>query len=737
MSKKIASPLVCVLICSVSALAQSEGYDNRSFARLSYVSGETHVQRAGDMGFEAGTVNLVLVEGDKLATQNGRAEVSFVGLNVLRLDGSSQVEFVNLPRDAVEPFKLHLYSGSLYLRVSRLSSDKEFEVHTPDASLYILTEGLFRVDVLANRQTRFAAVEGEAETAGEERSVTLRPGQSVMASEGRFLAGPEALSASRDEFDRWSLSRDALMAGNRSESSYLPEELHEYGAELAENGQWRYEADYGYVWVPRVRYYDDWRPYTYGRWVWYPIIGWTWIPYESWGWCVYHYGRWHWSLSLGWYWIPTRHWGPAWVHWYGDYRYIGWCPLNRWNRPTVVINNRFYGRYGRSDYSVRNRALVVVNRRQLQAPRIAAVALRGEALDRLGSVTLSARQPAVAPSISRGGKFSVEAARTFALSKGRSIERTFGERKAGVPSARRPPEGQRSLRSDKNAPAVLPRTTAGRKAPAAKSTDGRVARQEISNRTSGRIREYALPGRASGAPGPAVRSKTASPAGSSRSAPQVRSYASRDRRTTASPSVGTGNRKMSAPGEFQSQTPSRAGVSKRAVSPVQRRTSNISPNRKTTSYSSRSSSARPSSSRGFVNPRVSSPSFSNTRSRSESSTAPRRTVNTNRRAAVPTPRSYSKPSSSRPSYRLTSPATRSSSTRTYSSPSRSSQRRSSISSSSRSRSSSRSFSSPRTSSRSSRSISQRSRSSASVSRSRSSSARSSSSSKSARSSRRK
>lgn len=735
MRKRIATPLVFVLISSVSALAQSEGYDNRSFARLSYVSGETHVQRAGDMGFEAGAVNLVLVEGDKLATQNGRAEVNFAGLNVVRLDGASQLEFVNLPRDGIEPFKLHLFSGSLYLRVSRMSSDKEFEVHTPDASLYVLTEGLFRVDVLENQQTRFSAIEGEAETAGGERSFTLRPGQSVAAFEGRFLAGPEALSASRDEFDRWSLSRDALMAGNRSESSYLPDELDEYEAELAENGQWRYEADYGYVWVPRVRYYDDWRPYSYGRWVWYPIIGWTWIPYEPWGWCVYHYGRWHWSLSLGWYWIPTRHWGPAWVHWYWDYRYVGWCPLNRWNRPTVVINNHFYGRYGRSDYSVHNRALVVVNRRQLQAPRIASVALRGEALNRLGSITLSARQPSIAPTVSRTGKLSAEAARTFNLSRGRTIERTFGGRDAAGKGVRRTQDVQRSLRSSKSSPGALPRTLSPRSEPQGRSVAGRASQKGISSRTSSGVREYALPGRAGGAPGPAVRSKTAAPSGALRSAPQVRSYASRDRRTAAGPSVGTGSRKMSAPGEYLSRTPSRTGVSKRAVAPVRQRAPNVSPTRKTTASSSRSSSSRSSSSVGFVNPRKSSPLLSN-RSRSGSSTAPRRAITGNRRTAVSTPRSYSKPSYSRPSYRLTSPAPRSSSARTYSSPSRSSQRRSSISSPSRSRSSSRSISSPRTSSRSSRSLSRSSRSSASVSKSRSSSSRSSSS-RSARSSRRK
>ena len=82
-------------------------------------------------------------------------------------------------------------------------------------------------------------------------------------------------------------------------------------------------------------------PITYGRWAWYPIIGWTWVSYEPWGWCTSHYGRWGWGADLGWYWIPQNHWawGPAWVHWYWDNDYIGWCPLSYYNYPAVIVNN--------------------------------------------------------------------------------------------------------------------------------------------------------------------------------------------------------------------------------------------------------------------------------------------------------------------------------------------------------------------------------------------------------------
>jgi hypothetical protein len=416
---------VCVLLLPLAIRAQSEeGYDSRSYARLSYISGEVNVQRAGDMGYEAGTVNLALIEGDKLAIQDGRAEVSLGRQNFIRLDRLSQLEFANLPRDGYEPYKIHLMNGRLYLRISRLGQEKEFELHTPDASFYILETGLYRLDVTEKGETRLAVVEGRLEAAGETGSLEVGSGQSLVAKNGNLMSRPDNLYAEADDFGRWNQSRDSLLA-SRNSSSYLPQELDEYGSELDEYGDWHYEADYGYVWVPEVDRYHDWHPYYYGRWVWYPIIGWTWVPDEPWGWSVYHYGRWHWRLGLGWYWTPTRYWGPAWVHWYWNNDYLGWCPLNRWNRPAVVINNIFYPNYGNTTHSVHNRALTVIRRNQLQARRISDVALRGESLERIGRVSLSGRQPNFSPAVLRSGQRYDQARRTFQQSAGRPVERVY------------------------------------------------------------------------------------------------------------------------------------------------------------------------------------------------------------------------------------------------------------------------------------------------------------------------
>ncbi len=378
------------------ALAADEAYYSGSFARLSYVQGDVRVDRGQELGVESGEVNFVLTAGDKLETEDGLAEVSFGQNNFLRIDRYSLAEMVRLPESGYEDASFHLYRGRFYLRISFLAREKGFSLHTPDASFYILEEGLYRFEVDEEGRTEAAVVEGRLETAGQEESIVLNPGDSVVAEDG-YLLDSGRYRFPDDDFERWNERREELLAGaSYDSSSYLPEEIREYEPELASNGRWVYERPYGYVWVPVVTHVD-WRPYLYGRWVWYPRIGWTWVSAEPWGWAVYHYGRWHWRLGLGWYWIPTVHWGPAWVHWYWDSDIVAWCPLSYWNRPVVIINNHFYDRYHDHYIPVHSRALVMVSRHQLQAPHYSRDLIRPEALRGVERIRLEARQPQIKP----------------------------------------------------------------------------------------------------------------------------------------------------------------------------------------------------------------------------------------------------------------------------------------------------------------------------------------------------
>lgn len=449
--RKVLAFIACfALFVSFASSSEQENSYSYSYARMSYVKGDVFIQRAEDLGYEEGVVNLPVVEGDKLGTREGRAEIHFGKRNYLRIDSFTQIDFINLPRRGYDQIKLHLLSGKIFLRVNFLEEEKNFEIHTPDASFYILEEGLYCFEVRENRETELLVYEGEVEAAGEEGSLLVSSERKLIASNGYFSSDPVYFYASFDDsFSRWNRGRDGLH-DRAITRRYLPPELDEYEVELAYNGRWIHERPYGYVWVPYV-YHTEWRPYYYGRWVWYPIIGWNWVSYDPWGWCVSHYGRWHWRLGLGWYWIPTRIWGPAWVHWHWGYNYIGWCPLSYYGYPAVIVNNIFYGRYHGRYYPANSRALTVVRKDQLQAPRISQVALSKIKLRGLGKISLSAKQPGVKPVIRRTNLQNNTAAKVLSRSNARSVRKGYVSGKTLSPSR------SRSTRL-KNSSPILQRT---------------------------------------------------------------------------------------------------------------------------------------------------------------------------------------------------------------------------------------------------------------------------------------
>jgi uncharacterized protein YraI len=92
-----------------------------------------------------------------------------------------------------------------------------------------------------------------------------------------------------------------------------------------------------YVWVP-VNVDRQWRPYTYGRWIYTDRYGWMWASDEPFGWATYHYGRWGFSNQVGWFWVPGSRWAPAWVSWRSSDNYLAWAPLPPAYDEDVSIN---------------------------------------------------------------------------------------------------------------------------------------------------------------------------------------------------------------------------------------------------------------------------------------------------------------------------------------------------------------------------------------------------------------
>jgi len=429
--RKTTGILIAILFFFSLSNAEETQYTNNSFARLSYVQGDIYIQRSTDLGYEEAVVNMPVSEGDRMGTTDGRAEIYLGNGNYVRLDNETKIDFLTLPTIESELVRIRVWTGNIYFRVRDLEEEKNIEIHTPDVSIYVLDNGLYRIDVRQGSETEIFVFEGMLEAAGESDSILINNEQRVEVASGRFTSQPTRFYAvAEDSFDRWSEHRDSQVR-KRMAKAYLPEELEDFEYELSSNGEWAYMAPHGYVWVPGgIDSY--WRPYYYGRWTWLSLCGWTWIPYEPWGWCTHHFGRWHWRYGLGWYWIPTRVWGPAWVSWYWGYDYFGWAPLSYYGYPGVIINNVYYGRFQGRDYPYNSRALTVIHKNQLKARNVSKVALSQESVKSLGKISLSRQRLPIRPTASKISVERLDGKKVLLRKKDTSPEAEVRKRSSGT-----------------------------------------------------------------------------------------------------------------------------------------------------------------------------------------------------------------------------------------------------------------------------------------------------------------
>lgn len=357
---------------------QAQYYDNAKVLRVKYAQGETYVQRSYDEGFEEATVNLSIFEKDKVGTTEGRVEIYLGRLNFLRLDYDTEVEFERAPELRKTDMTLRIRRGGIYLDIRNLDNERDVEVQTPDCGVFLLNSGVYRINVTEGGETEVLVYEGLAEVSGNDYSRNVRESQKIIMRDGRVTERPFYFYASNtDEFDRWNQARNSAGGYARyGVSRYLANGYEDYEYELSRSGRWVYNNSCReYTWIP-YNIGSSWRPYYHGRWHWNPFYGYVWNSYDSWGYFTHHYGRWEWDPYYGWYWIPGYHWSPAWVYWFWDNDYYGWCPVSRWNRPVIIINNHWNRNhnYHRDGIPTHSRSAVIIKKHQLGAAHIDRVA---------------------------------------------------------------------------------------------------------------------------------------------------------------------------------------------------------------------------------------------------------------------------------------------------------------------------------------------------------------------------
>lgn len=320
-----------------------------TFGRVRFLDGSMTLQRTSQGDLTDATVNDPVVPGDRLGTEDGRAEIGMSDGSTLWLDRSTRLTVRNLADidNRYESTNLLALEGGA-VRIEAPDSEnknKTFRVDTEAGSVYLLSGGSFRIETDEGVVTLYS-FRGVAELSGDDGSVLVRSGERGSVQPGRAPSEPRRFNTARlDDFDRF--CEDRLGAYLRRDSDEpvdriveeVPYEVHPYISELSSYGSWHQVPDYGWVWRPV--YTGSWGPYVNGYWSW-CRTGWVWVSYDPWGWAPYHYGRWDFVVNVGWAWIPGRVWSGAWVSFAVGPSHIGWCPLNYYNRPvfqdTTIVN---------------------------------------------------------------------------------------------------------------------------------------------------------------------------------------------------------------------------------------------------------------------------------------------------------------------------------------------------------------------------------------------------------------
>lgn len=382
-------------------VAQEEG---SLYARVRFLEGDVSVVPGEAAAApEQFGVNTPILAGDRLQTRDGRAEVQFADGGVLRLDRGTTIEAAALP-DLTNKLEnrtlLKLAAGSIYLHLLPLdSTDEQVRVDTPSATIYLLSAGIFRIDVAPDGQrVLLSSHAGVAEMVAEGISVLIRSGERGDVRPGQSPSNARPFNAfSQDDFDRWTSTRQDAYVNPSSgvPVAEVPAEVTPYVGELAHYGNWVQDDNYGWVWAPPVA--ADWSPYQSGYWYGAPS-GWVWVSYEPWGWAPYHYGRWDYG-GYGWVWIPGSVFAGAWVSWAYYPGYVGWCPLNYYNYPVGYgygYGHSYYPHHGTAVAT--HRSWVFVPQGQVANPQLQRVAVPKVQLERMASQSVALdRPPAATP----------------------------------------------------------------------------------------------------------------------------------------------------------------------------------------------------------------------------------------------------------------------------------------------------------------------------------------------------
>src|SRR3989442_11570796 len=209
-----------------------------TFGRVRFLDGSMTLQRTGAGDVTDATVNDPVVPGDRLATEDGRAEIGMSDGSTLWLDRSTRLTVRNLADidNRYESTNLLALEGGA-VRIEAPDSEnknKTFRVDTEAGSVYLLSGGSFPIQTDEGVVTLYS-FRGVAELSRGYGSVLVRSGERGSVQPGRAPSEPRRFNTARlDDFDRFCEGRqEAYLRHDKDEPvdqvvDEVPYEVHPY-----------------------------------------------------------------------------------------------------------------------------------------------------------------------------------------------------------------------------------------------------------------------------------------------------------------------------------------------------------------------------------------------------------------------------------------------------------------------------------------------------------------------------
>ncbi len=290
---------------SASMLSSSAGV---RIVRLSQIKGDVQMDRGVDRGYEAAFANLPIIQGCKLKTTDGVAEVEFEDNTSLRLTPGTTVEFAQLRRDpsGATTTTVHVVQGTVYASMASTRGNR-FTLTSGEGEL-VLEPGSRLHFHEGSPKTVLAVLDGTVEAHTGSSTVTV-PKKKTLVFDPATPNAPVLVShLDKDPYDAW--DKEAVQYHQRYMNTSSFGSSYGTGSPLYGLNDMNYYGSFvdmggscGNLWRPYLAS-AAWDPYANGMLAYYPNSGYSWVSPYPWGWTAYHSGNWQNCGNAGWGWQP-------------------------------------------------------------------------------------------------------------------------------------------------------------------------------------------------------------------------------------------------------------------------------------------------------------------------------------------------------------------------------------------------------------------------------------------------